>query len=121
MFLEAVNNGIFSLLGENLAEFFKFTGFANVTFGHIIMILIGLVFITLAIKKDWEPMLLVPIGFGIIIIEEALAQAAAAGDELFSSGGLQETAYNAAACQNNIAALRAKAGNFFALLQIGQT
>jgi carboxybiotin decarboxylase len=67
MFLEAVNNGIFSLLGENLAEFFKFTGFANVTFGHIIMILIGLVFITLAIKKDWEPMLLVPIGFGIII------------------------------------------------------
>ncbi len=31
------------------------------------MILIGLVFIYLAIKKDWEPMLLVPIGFGILI------------------------------------------------------
>ena len=31
------------------------------------MIAIGLVFIYLAIKKDWEPLLLVPIGFGIII------------------------------------------------------
>ena len=44
-----------------------YTGFANVTVGHILMILIGLVFIYLAITKDWEPMLLVPIGFGIII------------------------------------------------------
>ncbi len=44
-----------------------YTGFANVTLGHILMILIGLVFIYLAITKDWEPMLLVPIGFGIII------------------------------------------------------
>jgi len=31
------------------------------------MIAIGLLFIYLAIKKDWEPLLLVPIGFGIII------------------------------------------------------
>ena len=34
---------------------------------HLIMICVGILFITLAIKKEWEPMLLVPIGFGIII------------------------------------------------------
>ena len=51
----------------NLKQFAKYTGFANVTFGHIVMILIGLIFIYLAIKKDWEPLLLIPIGFGMII------------------------------------------------------
>ena len=62
-----MDKGIFSLLAENLQHFVQYTGFANVTFGHIIMICIGLVFIYLAIKKEWEPMLLVPIGFGIIV------------------------------------------------------
>ncbi|MBQ8645006.1 MAG: sodium ion-translocating decarboxylase subunit beta [Bacteroidales bacterium] len=52
---------------DNLGQFFMYTGFANVTLGHILMILIGLVFIYLAITKDWEPMLLIPIGFGILI------------------------------------------------------
>lgn len=52
---------------DNLNQFFLYTGFANVTVGHIIMILVGLFFMYLAIKKDWEPMLLVPIGFGIVI------------------------------------------------------
>lgn len=52
---------------QNLQEFLMFTGFANCNYKYLIMILIGLVFIYLAIKKDWEPMLLVPIGFGIII------------------------------------------------------
>lgn len=51
----------------NLKQFAQYTGFANVTFGHIVMILIGLIFIYLAIKKDWEPLLLIPIGFGMII------------------------------------------------------
>lgn len=51
----------------NLKEFWGFTGFANFEFSYLIMILIGLLFIYLAITKDWEPMLLVPIGFGIII------------------------------------------------------
>ena len=52
---------------DNLSQFFMYTGFANVTVGHVIMILIGLLFVYLAITKDWEPMLLVPIGFGIVI------------------------------------------------------
>lgn len=56
-----------AFLSENLGEFVKYTGFANATPGHIAMICIGLIFITLAIVKDWEPMLLVPIGFGMLI------------------------------------------------------
>ena len=56
-----------SLIVENLKQFLGYTGFANCTFGHVLMIIIGLVFVYLAIKKEWEPMLLVPIGFGIII------------------------------------------------------
>ena len=62
-----MEQGFFSFLAENLQEFLSYTGFANATFGHISMILIGLSFIYLAIKKDWEPMLLIPIGFGIIV------------------------------------------------------
>ncbi|MBN2743868.1 MAG: sodium ion-translocating decarboxylase subunit beta [Marinilabiliaceae bacterium] len=52
---------------ENLFHFLAFTAFANLTVGHLIMILIGLVFIYLAIAKEYEPMLLVPIGFGILV------------------------------------------------------
>lgn len=52
---------------ESLDQFLQYTGFANMTVQHIIMIFIGLVFIYLAIKKDWEPLLLIPIGFGMII------------------------------------------------------
>lgn len=52
---------------EGILTFWKYTGFANVTGGHIFMIAIGLFFIYLAIKYDYEPLLLVPIGFGILI------------------------------------------------------
>ncbi len=52
---------------ESLEQFFQYTAFANMTVQHIIMIFIGILFIYLAIKKDWEPLLLIPIGFGMII------------------------------------------------------
>jgi sodium ion-translocating decarboxylase beta subunit len=54
-------------LADNLRTFWGYTGFYNVESGHIIMILIGLVFIYLAITKEYEPLLLIPIGFGILI------------------------------------------------------
>ncbi|MGL5015068.1 MAG: sodium ion-translocating decarboxylase subunit beta [Bacteroidales bacterium] len=72
----------FSFLGENLAEFITFTGFANFTWQHGVMILIGLIFITLAIAKEWEPMLLIPIGFGMLI-----------GNIPFKDAGLQVGIY----------------------------
>ena len=43
------------------------SGFANFSYGNLVMILIGLVFLWLAISKDYEPLLLVPIGFGILV------------------------------------------------------
>ncbi|MBQ4005569.1 MAG: sodium ion-translocating decarboxylase subunit beta [Muribaculaceae bacterium] len=56
----------FSILGK-LAEFWHFTGFYNVDYTNVIMLCVGLFFIYLAIKHNFEPMLLVPIGFGILI------------------------------------------------------
>ena len=52
---------------QNFHEFLTYTGFANATAGNLIMILVGAIFIWLAIKKDFEPLLLVPIGLGIIL------------------------------------------------------
>ena len=56
-----------SFLGNNLVDFWGYTGFANATPGHLFMLLIGLFFIYLAVAKEFEPMLLIPIGFGILI------------------------------------------------------
>ena len=52
---------------DSLLQFWGYTGFANMTWQHLVMIAIGICFITVAIKKDWEPLLLVPIGFGMVI------------------------------------------------------
>ena len=52
---------------EGLQQFFHYSGFANCEWGNLIMIVVGLIFITLAITKEYEPMLLIPIGFGIIL------------------------------------------------------
>jgi len=52
---------------DGVNKFFSFSGFRNATPGHIVMIIVGLVFIYLAIKYDYEPLLLIPIGSGIIL------------------------------------------------------
>jgi len=57
----------FDFLLKQLETFWTYTAFYNITWGHITMILIGLFFIYLAITKEYEPLLLIPIGFGIII------------------------------------------------------
>ena len=50
-----------------LLKFLETTGFMTLTSGNAIMILIGILFIFLAITKDYEPLLLVPIGMGAIV------------------------------------------------------
>lgn len=50
-----------------LLNFYEFTGVPNATPGHLVMVLIGVFFIFLAIRYNYEPLLLIPIGFGIII------------------------------------------------------
>ena len=52
---------------DGLVQFFGYSGFANATPGHLLMILVGMVFIYLAIRYEYQPILLVPIGFGILI------------------------------------------------------
>ncbi|MDD3860558.1 MAG: sodium ion-translocating decarboxylase subunit beta [Bacteroidales bacterium] len=52
---------------HGLLKFWEFTGFCNATPGHLIMLLVGLIFIFLAIRFNYEPLLLIPIGVGIII------------------------------------------------------
>jgi carboxybiotin decarboxylase len=62
------NTGSFgTFLSDHLAQFVNYTSFANFTVGHVVMIAIGLAFIYLAISKEYEPMLLVPIGFGMLV------------------------------------------------------
>lgn len=52
---------------STLFTFLSQTGFANMTWGNAVMIVIGIVFIYLAIAKDYEPLLLLPIGFGAVV------------------------------------------------------
>ena len=51
---------------EQLFDFIRTTGLANLDWRDIVMICVGILFIYLAIKKDWEPYELLPIGLGII-------------------------------------------------------
>ena len=65
MLLESVSTMDF--IGTKLLDFLTYTGFANVEWANIIMIAVGAFFIWLAIAKDFEPLLLIPIGLGIIL------------------------------------------------------
>ena len=50
-----------------LVDFLATTAVANMTIGNLLMLVVGVIFISLAIRKDYEPLLLVPIGFGCIV------------------------------------------------------
>ena len=65
MLLESVS--AIDFIGTKFADFLTYTGFANVEWANIIMIAVGAFFIWLAIAKDFEPLLLIPIGLGIIL------------------------------------------------------
>ncbi len=52
---------------DELLQILNTTGFVNVTWGNLLMIAAGILFIFLAIVKGFEPLLLVPIGFGIVV------------------------------------------------------
>lgn len=77
-----MDGGLLSFLGENIMDFFSFTGFANIEVGNVAMIVIGCIFMYLAIAKEFEPMLLIPIGFGILM-----------GNIPFKDAGLQLGVY----------------------------
>lgn len=83
----------FLALSDNLATFWNYTGFANTTPGHIIMILVGLVFITLAIVKEYEPLLLIPIGFGMLIGNIPFDEAAGLMIGIYEEGSVYNILY----------------------------
>ncbi|QQS37807.1 MAG: sodium ion-translocating decarboxylase subunit beta [Ignavibacteriales bacterium] len=58
---------LFDFMAHGFDQFFKYTAFPHFTIGHIVMLAVGLSFIYLAIAKEYEPLLLVPIGFGILV------------------------------------------------------
>ncbi|MCK5786485.1 MAG: sodium ion-translocating decarboxylase subunit beta [Candidatus Sabulitectum sp.] len=60
------NTGELNLSNVNFASYLGDSGFGQIEIGNVIMIIMGIVMIYLAIKKDYEPLLLIPIGFGII-------------------------------------------------------
>ena len=54
-------------ISPTLRSFWEFTGFYNCEFTNLVMLAVGCFFVWLAIKKNFEPLLLVPIGFGMLI------------------------------------------------------
>ena len=56
-----------SYVGETLSNLLHQTAFFNLTWGNYVMILVAFIFLYLAIKKGFEPLLLVPIAFGIYL------------------------------------------------------
>ncbi|WP_035143357.1 sodium ion-translocating decarboxylase subunit beta, partial [Schnuerera ultunensis] len=61
------------MLIDILGDFLQSTGFATITGGQIFMLLVSFVLLYLAIKKEFEPLLLVPIAFGMLLANLPLA------------------------------------------------
>ena len=56
-----------SYMRETIETFWNFTGFANCEWQNLVMLAVGCFFVWLAIKRNFEPLLLVPIGFGMLL------------------------------------------------------
>ncbi len=78
---------------QGIARFWEFTGFANVTPGHLIMLVVGLVFIFLAIRFEYEPLLLIPIGVGILIGNIPFLQNAGLKVGIYEDGSVMNYLY----------------------------
>ena len=58
---------------QALTDLIRMSGLVNITYKEIIMIIIACIFLYLAIKKGYEPYLLIPIAFGILLVNLPLA------------------------------------------------
>ena len=54
-------------IGESLGNFFRTMGFMNISWRQVIMLFISFFLLYLAIKKKYEPLLLLPIAFGMLL------------------------------------------------------
>jgi len=78
---------------QGLKTFLSYTGFANATWGHFVMLIVGLFFIFLAIKYDYEPLLLIPIGTGILIGNVPFMQGANLQLGIYETGSVMNYLY----------------------------
>ena len=67
MLLLETTGSFASFMRETIVTFWNFTGFANCEWQNLVMLAIGCFFVWLAIKRNFEPLLLVPIGFGMLL------------------------------------------------------
>ncbi len=85
---------------DNLLKLWADSGLAQIQFGQGAMMLVGLGLLFLAIRKNFEPLLLVPIGFGTLLVNIPgagfdMAPVYAVSGELVSPGGLMYYIYHA--------------------------
>ena len=78
---------------KGLLRFFSYSGFANMTYKHLLMLIVGLIFIYLAIRYDYEPLLLIPIGVGILIGNIPFVQGAGLKLGIYESGSVLNYLY----------------------------
>ena len=69
---------------EAVLQLMRQSGFANITWGNWLMFVVAGVLIYLAIRKKYEPLLLIPIGFGVILANLPLADMGSYGDGIIS-------------------------------------
>mgnify|MGYP000527481058 FL=1 len=68
---------------ERILDFFQHTGYANISFEQFIMIIIACFLMYLAIVKKYEPLLLVPISFGMLLANIPVANLMTEGKFLY--------------------------------------
>ena len=62
-----------SVYSEAIVELFTSSGFAGLTMGNVVMLLVSFAMLYLAIVRGFEPLLLVPIGFGCLLVNLPLS------------------------------------------------
>ena len=62
-----LDGGFWAFVVEHVQSFWQMTGIYGLTWGHVVMLAVGCFFLYLGIAKQFEPLLLVPIGFGILL------------------------------------------------------
>lgn len=78
------------MLIETLSNFWQDTGLANVAYQNVIMIVVSFIFLYLAIRHGFEPLLLVPIAMGMLLSNLPISGMFLEGAEITSSNQLSD-------------------------------
>lgn len=78
------------MLIETLSNFWQDTGLANVAYQNVIMIVVSFIFLYLAIRHGFEPLLLVPIAMGMLLSNLPISGMFIEGADITSSNQLSD-------------------------------